>query len=448
MLDRNGKDQYVSATMAYVLYNTVLFAAAAFLIPFFLVKIVATGKYRKSIGPKFGVTPERVFEEMEGSPRIWLHAVSVGEVTAAAPVLSSLRARYPEACLVLSTGTETGQEMARRIVTGASAHIYFPLDIPPVVRKVISAVSPDIFVAVETEIWPNFIRASKARGIPVVMVNGRISPRSFKRYRLTRFFWRPVMNMIHAMGVISAIDASRLEMLGVDASKIRIMGNAKYDGLAARADNSFRDEMAAKLDILPGTPVFVAGSTHEGEDEVVLKAYKVLLERHPDMLLIIVPRHPERGGEVVSLARGAGFQDCVTLSRIRGGEHRDERRIVVIDVIGELFKAYSLATVVFCGGSLVPRGGQNILEPAAWGKVVLYGPSMEDFADERERLEKAGGGITVRDGAQLPDTILRLMNDPAALRRRGETGRAVAASNRGAAERYADLIVEVLESRA
>ena len=122
------------------------------------------------------------------------------------------------------------------------------------------------------------------------------------------------------------------------------------------------------------------------------------------MLLIIVPRHPERGGEVVSLARGAGFQDCVTLSRIRGGEHRDERRIVVIDVIGELFKAYSLATVVFCGGSLVPRGGQNILEPAAWGKVVLYGPSMEDFADERERLEKAGGGITVRDGAQLPDT--------------------------------------------
>ena len=433
--------------MAYVLYNAVLFAAAVFLIPFFLVKIVVTGKYRKSIGAKFGVVPRRVFEEMKGSPRIWLHAVSVGEVTAAAPVLSLLRKRYPEACIVLSTGTETGQEMARRIIPEATSHIYFPLDIPPVVRKMVKAVNPDIFVAVETEIWPNFIRVCKGRGIPVVMVNGRISPRSFKRYRLTRFFWRPVMNMIHAMRVISTIDASRLEMLGVEASKIRIMGNAKYDGLAARADRSFRDEMAAKLDILPGTPVFVAGSTHEGEETLILTVYDRICERYPDMLLIIVPRHPERGGEVVSLARGAGFQDCVTMSRIREGERRDERRIVVIDVIGELFKAYSLATVVFCGGSLVPRGGQNILEPAAWGKVVLYGPSMEDFTDERERLETAGGGITVRDSGHLLEQILLLMEDPDARCRRGEAGRTVVASNRGAAQRYADLVSEVLESR-
>ncbi len=448
MLDRNGKGQYVSATMANILYNALLSVAALFIIPFFLVKIVFTGKYRASIGAKFGIYPPRIFAQMHGTPRIWLHAVSVGEVTAAAPIISSLRERYPGACLILSTGTETGQEMARRIVTDATISIYFPLDIPSVIRKVLTAVNPDIFVAVETEIWPNFIRACKARGIPVVMVNGRISPRSFKRYRLTRFFWKRVMNTIDAMGVISELDASRLKALGVESAKIRVRGNAKYDGLAARADDAIKKEIGARLDIGPGTPVFVAGSTHEGEEAVVMEVYQGLRERYPEMLMVIVPRHPERSDSVMSLFHDAGFHDCVTMSRIRVGERRCGRRVVIIDVIGELFKIYSLATVVFCGGSLVPRGGQNILEPAAWGTVVLYGPSMEDFTDERERLEMVGGGITVSDGNRLMDEILRLMEDPDARRRRGEAGRTVVASNRGAAQRYADLISEVLESQA
>ena len=432
--------------MANLLYNILLSVAALFLIPFFLVKIVFAGKYRKSIGPKLGFIPDRIFGGMTGSPRIWVHAVSVGEVTAAAPVISSLRRSSPAACIVLSTSTETGQEMARRLVTDATAHIYYPLDIPAIVRKVIDRVRPDIFVPVETEIWPNFIRACRERMIPVVMINGRISPRSFGRYRKTRFFWGPIMNGIDTTGVISAIDASRLEVLGVDAAKIHIMGNAKYDSLAARADESIRDEVAARLDIPPGTPVFVAGSTHEGEDEVVLKVYRGLVERDPDMLMIIVPRHPERGRSVLSLAQDAGFRDCVTMSAIRKGERRGGRRIVIVDVIGELFRVYSLATAVFCGGSLVPRGGQNILEPAAWGKVVLYGPSMEDFTDERERLEEAGGGITVSDGDQLLAEILRLIEDPEALRVRGEAGRAIVASNGGAARRYAELISQTLES--
>jgi len=432
--------------MANLLYNILLSAAALFLIPFFLVKIIAAGKYRKSIGPKLGFIPDRVFGGMTGSPRIWIHAVSVGEVTAAAPIISSLREFYPEACIVLSTSTETGQEMARRLVAEATSHIYYPLDIPSVVRKVMDRVRPDIFVPVETEIWPNFIRACRERKIPVVMVNGRISPRSFRRYRKTKFFWGPIMNVIDTTGVISAIDASRLEILGVEPSKIHVMGNAKYDSLAARADESLHGDIAARLDIPPGARVFVAGSTHEGEDDVVLKTYRGLVDRYPDMLMIIVPRHPERGDAVLSLAHGAGFHDCVTMSAIRSGERRAGRRIVIVDVIGELFRVYSLATAVFCGGSLVSRGGQNILEPAAWGKVVLYGPSMEDFTDERERLEEAGGGITVRNGGQLLGEILRLMEDPEALRGRGEAGRAIVTSNGGAARRYAELISRRLES--
>ena len=426
--------------MAISFYNVLLFVAAIFLLPFFAVKIVFAGKYRKSIGPKFGFIPQKVFEEMKGSPRIWVHAVSVGEVTAAAPIVSSLREMYPEACIVLSTSTETGQEMARRLVTDASSHIYYPLDIPIVVRMVMDRVNPDIFVPVETEIWPNFIRACRKRGTRVVMVNGRISPRSFRRYRKTKFFWKRIMNMIDMIGAISAIDASRLETLGVEPSKIHVLGNAKYDSLAAGADDALRNEMEARLDIPHGTKVFVAGSTHEGEDGVVLKAYRGLLERYPDMLMIIVPRHPKRGSAVLSLANDEGFDDCITMTEINRGEKRAGRRIIIVDVIGELFKVYSLATMVFCGGSLVPRGGQNILEPAAWGKVVLYGPSMEDFMDERERLEMAGGGITVRNGRELLAETLKLMEDPEPLHRKGAAGREIVASNMGAARRYAEMI--------
>ena len=426
--------------MAISFYNVLLFIAAFFLIPFFAVKIVFTGKYRKSIGPKFGLIPQSVFEEMKGSPRIWVHAVSVGEVTAAAPIVSSLREMYPGACIILSTSTETGQEMARRLVTDATSHIYYPLDIPIVVRRVMDRVNPDIFVPVETEIWPNFIRACVKRGTRIVMVNGRISPRSFRRYRKTKFFWKRIMNILDMIGAISAIDASRLETLGVEPSRIHVLGNAKYDSLAAGADDALRNEMEARLDIPHGTKVFVAGSTHEGEDSVALKAYRGLLERYSDMLMIIVPRHPERGSAVLSLANNEGFDDCITMAEINSGKKRAGRRIIIVDVIGELFRVYSLATMVFCGGSLVPRGGQNILEPAAWGKVVLYGPSMEDFMDERERLEMAGGGITVRNGRELLVETLKLMEDPETLHRRGEAGRDIVASNMGAARRYAEMI--------
>ncbi len=426
--------------MSFLIYNILLLVSAVFLIPFFALKIVLAGKYRKSIGPKFGLIPQRVFDEMKGSPRIWVHAVSVGEVTAAAPIISSLRGMYPEACIVLSTSTETGQEMAGRLITDTSALIYYPLDIPVVVRKVIERVNPDIFVPVETEIWPNFIRACAKRGTRIVMVNGRISPRSFRRYRRTRFFWKRIMNMLDMMGAISAIDASRLEALGVEPSRIHVLGNAKYDSLAAGADDALRDEMEARLDIPHEARVFVAGSTHEGEDGMVLKVYRGLLEKYPDMLMVIVPRHPERGDDIVSLARDEGFDDCVTMKEINSGTKRAGRRIVIVDVIGELFKVYSLATMVFCGGSLVPRGGQNILEPAAWGKVVLYGPSMDDFMDEKERLGMAGGGITVSNDRELLAETLKLLEDPEALRRKGAAGREIVASNGGAARRYAEMI--------
>jgi len=432
----------------YLIYNILLLLSAVVLVPYYGMKMLLTGKYRASIGPKFGLTPRAAFDVMKGEPRIWTHAVSVGEVTAAAPIVASLRELFPRACIVLSTSTETGREMAQRVVPEATCHMYYPLDIPCVVRKVIGLVRPDIFVPVETEIWPNFIKACRDTGIRIVMVNGRISPRSFKRYRITKFFWQKVLGRVDKIGVISGVDADRLQAIGVHPSRIQIMGNAKFDSLAARVDPALKDEMARTLDVREGERILVAGSTHEGEDEIVFRVYRKILEQYPGFRLILVPRHIERAQDVIAVAEQNGFSDVITMTGIRGGRRPSGERVIIIDVIGELFKVYSLATIVFCGGSLVPRGGQNILEAAAWGKVVFYGPSMEDFLDEKILLEEAGAGIPVRDGDELYKGIVNLMSNPVALMEKGEAARGAVTANKGASQRYADLIRETLLNQA
>ncbi|MDR2861090.1 MAG: hypothetical protein LBV07_00860, partial [Syntrophobacterales bacterium] len=215
-----------------LLYNIILLLACLFLFPYFALKVMMTGKYRRSIAAKLGFVKKNLFAAMKGRPCIWIHAVSVGEVTAAAPIVAILRERLPQACIVLSTTTETGQLMAERLVRGASALIYFPLDIPFVVRKMLRLIRPHVFVMVETELWPNFIAACRAFKIRVVMVNGRISPRSYKRYRRTRLFWRSVLEGIDEAGVISETDKKRIMDMGIAPAKARVCGNAKYDSLA------------------------------------------------------------------------------------------------------------------------------------------------------------------------------------------------------------------------
>jgi len=431
-----------------LLYNLLLPLAALVGLPYYAVRMLVTGKYRKSLGPKLGFySGEEIFSALQGSPRIWVHAVSVGEVTAAAPVVAELRQRYPEACIVLSTSTETGQEMAQRLVTQATALIYYPLDLPFVVAKMLKRVQPDIFIPTETELWPNFLIQCRGKGVRVVLVNGRISPRSFRRYGRTRFFWKGLLAGLNGLGMISERDARRVLALGAPPEKVQVLGNAKYDSLASRTSAVLQAEIARKLDIRSGSPVFVAGSTHEGEEAVCLTVYRRLLEFDPEFQLILVPRHIERGPAVADLVRQAGFEDVIRVSEINSGRQRQGERIVLVDVIGELFKVYSLATVVYCGGSLVPRGGQNILEAAAWGKVVFYGPSMEDFEGEKALLEEAGAGVPVADAGELQERMLLLLADPEALKQRGEQGRLAIAANAGAARRYADLIGHHLEEQ-
>jgi 3-deoxy-D-manno-octulosonic-acid transferase len=371
-----------------------------------------------------------------------VHAVSVGEVTAAAPIVAALKEKRPEIDIIFSTSTETGQGMARHIIKDAAAFIYFPLDIPCVVRKTIRLVNPDVFVMVETELWPNFLAACSARNIKTIMVNGRISPRSYRKYKATRYFWGKILANLNAAGMISGVDAERLQNIGMDLQKIQVLGNAKYDALAAMASPDLQEEITDAFNVQADERFFVAGSTHQGEEEVVIGVYQKLLQFYPDFKLIIVPRHIERAKDVRNILQKSNLSDVIAVSEMRNGKIRQDEQVILVDVIGELFKVYSLATVVYCGGSLVPKGGQNILEAAAWGKVIFYGPSMEDFTAEKTLLEEVGAGLTINNEEELLQEICQLLKNPAELAQRGSCGKAVVAANMGAATKYADLIIK------
>jgi len=424
----------------YIVYNILLFVAAIFGIPYYFLKMVLTGKYRKSLIPKLGGRQAHILAGLKKPPRVWVHAVSVGEVTAAKPIVASLKQLRPEVEIIFSTSTETGQEMAQRLVKDVSAFIYFPLDIPYVVRKMIRLAGPDIFVMVETELWPNFLTTCRKYNIPALMVNGRISPRSYGKYRLTKFFWKNALSTLSAAGMISRIDAERMKNIGMDAGKIQVLGNAKYDALAAMASPQLHQEILNLFNVREDEKYFIAGSTHQGEEEAVIQVYQELIKKYPDFKLVLVPRHIERTQEVVDLLRKYKFTDFITVTEIKNGKERRRERIIVVDVIGLLFKVYSLATVVYCGGSLVPKGGQNILEAAAWGKVIFYGPSMEDFTEEKALLENVGAGVTIHNASELLQEIINALENPAELEQRGVRGKEAVAANMGAAARYAELI--------
>lgn len=427
-----------------ILYNILLLIVAIPGLLFFLLKMLVTGKYRHSFLQKLGFRQKQLLSDLAAGQRIWIHAVSVGEVTAAAPVVAALKKQKPGIRIIFSTSTETGQAMAQRLVSGADAFIYFPLDISFAVHHMLNLVRPDVFVLVETELWPNFLAACRSRGIKVVLVNGRISPRSFTKYCRTRFFWKRILVNIDEAGMIADVDADRIRKIGLADAGIRVLGNAKYDALAAMVSQELYEDTERRFHVQPGERFFVAGSTHPGEEDAVIDVYRQLLKHYPDFKLILVPRHVERATDVVALLSRAGLNDVITVSQMRVGRERKQERVIVVDVIGELFKVYSLATIVYCGGSLVPKGGQNILEAAAWGKVIFYGPSMEDFTEEAVLLENAGAGIQINNARELLDGILQLLAQPSDLIGRGEKGRAVVRANMGAAKRYADMIVRHL----
>ncbi len=402
-----------------------------------------SGRHRKGLRERLGFVSPTLAQHLPGSPRVWLHAVSLGEVKVAAPIIESLRELIPHCSIFLSATTDHGIELARKTFGHDIPVLYAPIDTIFSVRRALSRLRPHVLVFLETEIWPAWIVEARRMGIKTALVNGRISVRSIGGYLKLRPFFRQVLKNMDALSMILQEDAERIKAMGADPRKVLINGNAKYDLLASQADPLMEAEMRRILNFDPFQLVFIAGSTREGEERMVLDVYERILKEFPDMVLIIAPRHIERTREIASLVESRGFEYQLR-SELDAGATKRTKPVVIMNTFGELFKLYGVGTIIFCGASLVPLGGQNPLEAAVWGKLVFYGPSMEDFLDAKALLEGVGAGITVSSPAMLAEKALWFLNRPDALRSYGERAREAVMRNQNAAEKHAGVIAELI----
>lgn len=372
---------------------------------------------------------------------LWIHAVSVGEVMAAVPLIRALRARHPDRPVAVTTTTPTGSDRVRAAFGEEVFHVYLPFDLPGPVARFLARVRPAVAVVMETELWPNLYAACGRRDIPVVVANARLSPRSTARYRRVRGLVRETLSRVRVVAARGEADAARFRELGAPDAAVVVTGDLKYDlelpgDLADRAE-ALRREWGAER------PIWVAASTHEGEEGPVLDAFTRVREAHPDCLLVLVPRHPERFDEVAQLCRRRGL---ATVRRTGDTPCDAQTAVFLGDTLGELPLFYAAADVAFVGGSLVPVGGHNALEPAALGRAVVTGPYLFNFQEVSECMLTEQAMVQVADSAGLADAVARLLGDAVERARMGEAGRALVEHNRGALDRLVELVEESLAS--
>jgi 3-deoxy-D-manno-octulosonic-acid transferase len=418
----------------YALYSILLRLGLLAYLPVFLVRRRRAG-YGHDLAQRLG----RLGDGLPAEPRCWVHAVSVGESAAGVPLVEAIHRRWPELGIVVSTITPTGARIVRDRLAGTAAHRYFPLDLPGPVGRALDAARPRFFIAIETELWPNFLRALARRRIPSMIANGRISDRSFHRYLRVRWLMRRVLADVSVFAMQSEEDARRILALGAPPSRVVVTGNLKSDLVpeAESVDAAWRE----RLGLGATDRLWIAGSTHRGEEAIVLDVFLRARARCPRLALLLAPRHPERAGEVEELIRERGL---IPVRRSRLPDGRAAGAVVILDTVGELAALYGVAEVVFVGGSLVPIGGHNVLEPAMRGKPVLYGPHTSNFREGAERLQRSGGGIVVKDGLELERELSPLLEDPDLARRTGDAARAAFAGRQGAVDATLELIARHL----
>jgi 3-deoxy-D-manno-octulosonic-acid transferase len=425
----------------YIFYSILVLVVFAIASPWFAYQAVRHRKYVGSLGQRMGYLP--VSFNMDGDDSIWVHAVSVGEVLTARPLIAALRQRYPALRIFLSTTTLAGQQLARRSVPNVDAVFYFPFDLGVFVRRTLDLVKPRLFLMMETEIWPVVLRECRRRGIRTVVVNGRLSSRSFPRYRLIAPFMRRVLHDVDRFCVQSEESARRFIALGADPAAVAVTGSLKFDSLDHSGPLRARDRVLRYFRLPPSRPVIVAGSTMKGEERAVLKAFRRVRATSPTALLVLAPRHPERFGEVEQLCRNEGWKTARRTELAIDAEPRAD--IVVVDTIGELASLYQIGTAVFVGGSLVATGGHNVLEPAVFGKPIVFGPHMENFREISEALVSAGAAVRLDDEGQLETVLLDLLGDPVRRARLGAAARALVEANRGAKDKTMTVIEALVQ---
>jgi 3-deoxy-D-manno-octulosonic-acid transferase len=360
----------------YLIYSAGLALALLVTLPYWMVQAARKGKYRAGLGERFGSVPPRLRPTRPDENCIWIHAVSVGEVIAVSGIITSLQARLGEKGwrISISTTTATGQKLARERFGEANV-FYFPMDFSFALRPYFRLLRPRLVILAETEFWPNFLRLAKSMGAKVAVVNARISDRSFPRYKTFRRLLRGILRDVDIFLAQSEADRDRLVAIGADPGRVQVSGNLKFD-ITAPQEGKLTGQLRAVIS--PATPVIVCGSTVEGEEAILLDAFTRMLDTNPQAVIILAPRHPERFAGVVEMVSSRGLP-FVQRSTWNGGQI--ESGVILLDSIGELASVYALATVVFVGGSLVPRGGHNILEAAQFGKPIFVGPHTENFRD-------------------------------------------------------------------
>ncbi len=417
-----------------------------YLILFPILKLYSSlsGRYRSRIDQHFGFYPKALKQRMIRKPRIWMHAASVGEVSVTAVIADEIVRLLPDCSLVVSTTTETGQKFAKDQLPSSTSLIYAPIDSIFAVRKALSFVVPDVLICVETEIWPNWFVEARRMGIKTILVNGRISAGSVKRYLKIASLMRETLGIVDAFSMIHKMDADRILMLGAPIQKIMINGNAKYDSLIRNYEKCNIRAIRNTYSLLGNETILVAGSTRRNEEATVLDAYEKIIQTYPETLLFLAPRHLRRTKYVADLVKERGL-DFQFRSDFDGNRLKRTAPVVIIDTIGELFAVYGVGTIAFCGGSLVPLGGQNILEAAVWGKPVFYGPFMGDFQEAKVLLEDAvGDAFLVKDGYELAEKVKYYLDNPTACEQIGQRARTAVMGNQGAAEKHARVICRVL----
>lgn len=415
-----------------------LFFDLLFLIYFllYLPILLLRGKWHSGMTARLGFIPEDVRARLAGRRNIWLHAVSVGEVIAVQGFIGRLRSEYPERQIVLSVTTKTGHSLALRKYQDGVIVVWSPLDFSLTVRNFVDAIRPEIYIAAETELWPNLFARLSREKVNILVVNGRISDEAFPRYRMVRWLLKSTLSRVSAFCMQSELDAQRIIELGAPVERVRNVGNVKFDIVsdappALPQDFGFEERQM----------VWVAGSTHPGEEEIVASIYDGLKSSFPGLRLAIAPRHPERAGSIAEMVKKIGFRPVLFSSYRKTSLAPEE--VLIVDTIGNLLQLYSVATVVFVGKSLTVGGGHNIIEPAVFGKPVLIGPKMHNFKDIARAFLDGGAVIQIADAFVLKRELARLLSSPEERAQLGQRAREVIRRNRGAIERTLGIIMNI-----
>ena len=430
-----------------LLYNILLVAGITVGLPLIIPLVLATDKRRKTVLHRLGLMPlpkaisQNRSQKGDNRP-IWIHALSVGEVVSAVPLIKELKTCFKHQDIVFSASTKTGFEIANNLLKeNVDSIFFFPYDLLVSVKHIVTKIDPAIVIIVESDIWPNFLFEMKRRNVPVILVNARLSRRSYFGYKLFLFFSKRLFLSFSKICVQSSEDAHRFSLLGIPPGRITITGNIKFDQQYDFAGREELTKLRQSLLIKPSQKILLAGSTHYGEESILLDAFSRLKKKYPDLILVIVPRNPDRAGSVCRICKSDGLF-AVTMSDLE--EKKPGPDVIVVDRIGILKMLYATADIAFVGGSLVRCGGHNPLEPAAFSRPIIFGPDMSNFANISQMLIRAGGAVSVQDAESIYNIVLELLTDN---QKAGEMGRIalkVFNANKGAVEKTLNVIEDIM----